>query len=190
MVAGLQANRYDLICVGKWIFASETRGADFSMPLFYTAVHAYGRADENRFDDKLGNLNAPEFKIATIDGEFNYYAAKDKFPRAQRLEMPSSTDFGMLILNVTTHKADVVFLAAAEADDYIKLHPNSIKRLTKEPVVVFDTSFMLKNGEPTFAAVLNAALRQLHSDGFIDGALDKWKAKPDAYLRLAKPYLP
>ncbi len=79
------------------------------MPIFYTAVDAYGRANETRFDSKLSNLNAPEFSIATIDGEFNDYTAKDKFPRAQRVELPALTDPGMLILNVLTHKADVIF---------------------------------------------------------------------------------
>jgi polar amino acid transport system substrate-binding protein len=94
MTAGLQADRYDLVCVGKWVFASETRGGAFTMPIFYTAVDAYGRADETRFDDKLGNLNSPEFSIATIDGEFNDYTAKDKFPKAQRVELPALADPG------------------------------------------------------------------------------------------------
>lgn len=188
MTAGLQADRYDLVCVGKWIFASETRGGAFTMPLFYTAVDAYGRADETHFDNKLSNLNAPEFSIATIDGEFNDYTAKDKFPKAQRVELPALTDPGMLILNVITHKADVVFLAKAQAEQYMAKNPGKIKQLTTEPVVVFDTAFMFKNGETGFEEVLDAALRQMHGDGYIDGLLDKYGVTPDAYLRLAKPY--
>lgn len=188
MTAGLQANRYDLVCVGKWIFASETRGGAFTMPLFYTAVNAYGRADETRFDSTLSNLNSSEFGIATIDGEFNDYTAKDKFPNAKRIELPALTDPGMLILNVTTHKADVVFLAEAQAEEYMAKNPGKIKRLTQKPIVVFDTAFMFKTGESAFADVLNSALRQMHSDGYIDGLLDKYAVAPDAYLRLAKPY--
>jgi len=188
MSADLQANRYDLVCVGKWIFASETRGSAFTMPIYYSAVYAYGRANETRFDNKLSNLNSPEYRIATMDGEFNYYVATDKIPKAKRVELPALTDFGTQILNVTTHKADVVFLAAAEAADYIRKNPGTIKRLTKDPVVVFDTAFMFKNGEPEFAEVLNSTLRQLHSDGFIHASMDRWQAAPDGYLRLAKPY--
>jgi len=188
MTAGLAADRYDLVCVGKWVFASETRGGAFTMPLFYTAVHAYGRADETRFDDKLSILDDPQYKIATIDGEFNDYAARDKFPHAQRVEMPALTDPGMLILNVTTHKADVVFLAAAQAEDYMKQHPGGLKRLTREPVVVFDTALMFKSGEAALEEALNAALRQMHSDGFIETTLKKYEASPDAYLHLARPY--
>jgi ABC-type amino acid transport substrate-binding protein len=188
MTAGLQADRYDLICVGKWIFASETRGGAFTMPLFYTAVDAYGRVDETRFDSALSNLNSPDFSIATIDGEFNDYTAKDKFPKAKRVELPALTDPGMLILNVTTRKADVIFLAKAQAEQYMAKNPRQIKQLTKEPVVVFDTSFMFKTGETAFEEVLNSTLRQMHSDGFIDGLLDKYHVAPDAYLRLAKPY--
>ncbi len=67
-------------------------------------------------------------------------------------------------------------------------NPGKIKQLTDEPVVVFDTSFMFKTGEAAFEEVLNSALRQMHSDGYIDGLLDKYHVAPDAYLRMATPY--
>lgn len=188
MVAGLQANRYDLACVGKWIYAPETKGATFTAPLFYSALYAVGRANENRFDDALSNLNSAEFTIGTIDGDVNYYMVRDHFPNARRVEMPATTDAGQLILNLTTKKTDVIFMAAGEADDYMKKHPGEIKRLTSKPVTVFDTAFMLKAGEDSLAGVLNAAIRQMQSEGFINGVLDQYNTAPDAYLRLAKPY--
>jgi polar amino acid transport system substrate-binding protein len=188
MVAGLQANRYDLACVGKWIYAPETKGAAFTAPLFYSAVYAVGRADETRFDDNLFNLNSPDFTIGTIDGDVNYYMVRDRFPNVHRVEAPALTDIGRLILDLTTKKVDVIFMAAGEADDYMKKHPGEIKRLTSKPVTVFDTAFMLKAGEDSLAGVLNAAIRQMQSEGFINGVLDKYNTAPDAYLRLAKPY--
>jgi len=188
MTAGLEANRYDLICVGKWVMADETRGGAFTMPLFYTAVHGYVRADETRFDSKLSNINSPDFVIVTRDGEVNDYLAKERFPLMRRTELPALSDPGMMVLNVVTHKADVVFLAEAQGEDYMNKNPGKIKRLTQEPVVVFDTAFMFKAGESAFGQVLDSAFRQLHSDGFIERTLDKYKVSPEAYLRLAKPY--
>jgi hypothetical protein len=82
----------------------------------------------------------------------------------------------------------VIFLAKAEAEQYMAKNPGKIKQLTKEPVVVFDTSFMFKTGEGAFEEVLNSALRQMHSDGYIDSLLDKYHVAPDAYLRMAQPY--
>ncbi|HEU0117367.1 MAG TPA: transporter substrate-binding domain-containing protein [Alphaproteobacteria bacterium] len=188
MPAGLQAGRYDIACVGKWIYAPETKGAEFTMPLFYSAMYAYGRADETRIDEKLGNLNSADFAIATIDGDVNYYMVRDRFSNTRRVEMPAMTDAGQLILNLTTKKVDVIFMAAGEGDDYIKKHPGEIKRLTSKPVTVFDTAFMIKTGESGLAGVLNATIRQMQSDGFINQVLDKYNTSPDAYLRLAKPY--
>jgi polar amino acid transport system substrate-binding protein len=188
LTAGLLANRYDLVCVGNWVYATETRGSEFTMPIFFTAVHAYGRADETRFDDALSNLNSSHYKIATVDGEFNDYTAREKFPNAGRVELPALTDPATLIMNITTRKADVVFLAAAEAEDYMRKNPGTLKRLTDKPVVVFDTALRFKTGEAAFAGVLNAALRQMHSDGYIEKTLEKYEASPDAYLRLALPY--
>lgn len=188
MVAGLEAGRYDLACVGKWIYAPETKGAAFTAPLFYSAVYAVGRADENRFDNNLSNLNSPDFAIGTIDGDVNYYMVRDRFPNVRRIEAPALTEAGQLILNLTSKKVDVIFLAAGEADDYMKKHPSEIKRLTSKPVTVFDTAFMLKAGEDGLASVLNAAIRQMQSEGFINSVLDKYNTAPDAYLRLARPY--
>jgi ABC-type amino acid transport substrate-binding protein len=188
MTAGLDADRYDLACVGRWIHTPQTHGSAFTLPLFYSAVHGYGRANETRFDDTLNTLNDPAYAIATQDGEFNYYVAKDRFPKAQTVSVPALTDTGIQIMNVLTHKADVIFLNAALADDYMRAHPGKLRRLTKEPVVVFDTAFMYKNGESAFGDILNGALRELHSNGYIRRTLDKWQASPESFLRVAKTF--
>jgi hypothetical protein len=47
---------------------------------------------------------------------------------------------------------------------------------------------MVKAGEDGLAGVLNAAIRQMQSEGYINNVLDKYNTAPDAYLRLAKPY--
>ncbi|TAH35906.1 MAG: transporter substrate-binding domain-containing protein [Alphaproteobacteria bacterium] len=187
LVVGLQANRYDLACVGKWVFIPQVRGGQFSQPLYFAKVHGYGRADESRFDDTLSTLNDPKFTIASIDGEINYYISRNKFPKAKRLEMPGIANPGELQLSVINNKADVTFLAKFSADDYIKTNPGKIKQLTKQPVAFFDTALMFKGGEAAFGGALDAALRQMHGDGFIAATLDKWKVPADSIARVKLP---
>lgn len=187
LVVGLQNNRFDLACVGKWVFMPQARGGQFSYPLYFAKVHGYGRADENRFDDKLSNLNDSQFTITSIDGEINYYIARNNFPNAKRLEMPGLTDPGQLILSVINNKADVTFMAKFTGEDYMKNNPGKIKQLTTTPVNYFDTALMFKSGESGLGGVLDAAIRQMHGDGFIAATLDKWKVSTEGIGRVKLP---
>lgn len=188
MKEGLLANRYDLACNGKWIFASQTQGAQFTQALYFTPVFAYGRMDESRLDDSLSQLNDPKFTVTSQDGEVNYFIARDVFPKAKRVELPALTDPSQLIQNVLSKKADVTFLPAYLANDYMAKKPGEIKQLTSKPVAVFDTALMFKAGEAAFAGTLESALRELQSSGFIDGTLRKHGVSPATALRAADPY--
>jgi polar amino acid transport system substrate-binding protein len=188
MTAGLMANRYDLVCNGKWVFAPQAKGGQFTIPIYFTAVHAYGRADETRLDDKLTGLNSDSYTLTSMDGEMNYYIARSRFPNAKRVEFPGLTEPGQLILAITTKKADVTFLPAFLADDYMAKNPGQIRQLTTQPLSVFDTAFMYKTGEAAFGGVLDAALRQLRGDGAIDATLDKYGVPASTTLRVATPY--
>ncbi len=188
MTAGLHANRYDLICNGKWVFAPQARGGQFTPALYYTAVHAYGRADEERFDTNLSNLNSPEYTLTSMDGEINFYISHDKFPQTKKLEYPALTSNAELILSVLNKKADATFMAAFVGNDYMDNNPGKIKQLTEQPIWVFDTALMYKTGEAKFGGILDAAIRQLHSAGFINETLDKHNVKKQETLRVGKPY--
>lgn len=184
---GLQHNRYDVACIGKWIFAPQVKNAIFTMPTYYSAVHAYVRSDETRVKEDLSNLNDAQFKLVTIDGELNHYLALDRFPKAGRVELPAMSDAGQAISNITTEKADVMMLAVGMAESYMQQNPGKLKQLTTKPVAVFDTAYMVKAGEESLVSLLNAALRQLHSDGYIEHLIHKHGGKK-GYRPLALPY--
>jgi ABC-type amino acid transport substrate-binding protein len=188
MTTGFLAGRYDLVCNGKWVFAPQARGGAFTPPLYYTAVHAYGRADETRFDDALSNMNSKDYTLTSMDGEINYYISYDMFPKTKKLEYPTMTSNAELIQSVINNKADATFMAAFLGNDYMAKNPGQIKQLTKDPIWVFDTALMYKIGESSFGDMLEAAIRQLHSSNYINQTLDKYNVSPDETLRVAKPY--
>jgi ABC-type amino acid transport substrate-binding protein len=187
MSAGLENNRYDLVCNGKWVMAAQGRGSQYTPTIFFTAVHAYGRADDDRFDDDLRRLNDPAHAVTSIDGEINYYIARDMFPRAQRVEFPSMTDNGQLFEAVNTKKADATFAAGYMGNDYMSRNPGHIKKISRQPLAEFDTAFMFKAGEPAFAAMLEAAIRQMHAAGTINAILDRYKISSNDALRVKLP---
>lgn len=180
MTAGLMANRYDIICNGKWIFAPQAVGGQFSPPIYYTIVQAYGRNDENRIAPDLSNLNNPEFTVTSMDGELNYYIARDRFPKAKRVEYPALSNPGELILGLITKKADVTFLPVFMAKDYMTKNPGKIKQLSANPVSVFDTAIMFQLGDYKLAGLLDASIRQLQGQHFIDDTLKKYGVDSEA----------
>lgn len=187
MAAGLQSNRYDLVCNGKWVLAPQARGGQFTPPIYFSTVNAYGRADESRLMPTLNNLNDPAYTLTSMDGEVNYYIARDLFPKAKKVEFPSMTDNGLLFEAVLTRKADVTFAAGFMGSDYIKKNPGRIKKLNAKPVSQFDTAYMFKTGETAFAGVLDAAIRQMHSSGTIKSIMDRYGIREDEAMRVKLP---
>src|SRR6516162_8652390 len=60
---GLNSDRYDVFAGGLWPNASRAKAADFSIPIYYGAVKAYGRSDEKRFENNLDAINASDVRI-------------------------------------------------------------------------------------------------------------------------------
>ena len=187
MSAGLQTDRYDLICNGKWVLAPQARGGQFTPPLYFSTVQAYSRIDDTRFDKDLGQLNDSTFTVTSMDGEVNYYIARDMFPNAKRVEFPSMTDTGQLFEAVLTKKADVTFAAAFTGSDYMAHNPGKIKQVSIKPVALFDTAFMFKTGEAAFAGILDATIRQMQAAGTIKAILDRYQVSENQAIRVSLP---
>lgn len=188
MAAGLNANRYDLSCAGNWVYAPQGRRAGYSMPIHFEHVHGYVRNDDFRFDGKLESLNDPAYKIATIDGEISFDIARDQFPNASRVELPALVDFSQAFLNVTTGKADAVFLSSMIAEEYMKKNPGKVRQFTTTPVRAFETAYMFKSQEPGMRDMLNAALRELRNKGYIESLLRKYETETSRFIRPSPPY--
>jgi carboxyl-terminal processing protease len=51
MLEGLRVGRYDIVGSGIWPNAARARHADFSIPLYYSAIGVYVRSGDDRFSD-------------------------------------------------------------------------------------------------------------------------------------------
>ncbi|SDU02507.1 polar amino acid transport system substrate-binding protein [Verrucomicrobium sp. GAS474] len=192
MIEGLATGRYDVVMMA-WASGARARLADFSMPLFYSAVNAYARPDDKRFTpgaslDQILSAN-PDLKIATVDGDVTEVIAKSKFPNAKTYSLPQNADIASLLLSVSTKKADLVFEEAASAKYFLDHNPGTLREVSNgTPVGVCPNIMLIPRGQPEFKAMLNNALAELVDLGYVDTLIKQYEPFPGALLPLSTPY--
>lgn len=189
MVEGIRTGRYDLVPSGVWPSANRARYADFSVPLFYSGIVVYARTDDRRFDNNFQAINDKAITISTIDGTVQDAMAHKDFPHAKVLSHPEMSDASMILLDVTSRKADVTFIEPGLAAIFLKSHPGEVRNVSPaKPLGVVGNTMMFKAGEPSFKAMLNTALCELINTGVVDRLIDKYEPHQGSYYRIARPY--
>lgn len=191
LIEGLRANRYDVFAGGLWPNSQRGKVVQFSKPVFYSSVRAYGRTNDSRLTKNLEMLNSPKFKIAVIDGTVEDYIARTDFPKAQRLSLTQLSPFSQNLLNVASAKADLTFAEPGIVNIFLKDNPGTLKELAPEkPLRIFGNALAFKLGEVKFASMINTALDELVNDGTIELLIKKYEPAQGAFLRTALPYRP
>jgi polar amino acid transport system substrate-binding protein len=188
-IQGLKNDRFDMFCGIIWENATRGREMSFSQPIAYSALHLYTRLDDKRFDEDVSILNAPEFKLATMDGEMSSVIAKKFFPDAQTVSLPAMSDGAQLFLQVADGKADGVFLEPGLAQEFANKNPDKIRQATKEPFSIFPITFGLKKeADVRMMDTVNSALGEMINQGRVNELITKYEPDTSIYMPLAKPY--
>jgi ABC-type amino acid transport substrate-binding protein len=190
MIEALNSDRCDIIGSPAWSNSTRGRSAEFAQPVYYSAINAYVRANDNRFDKDVNIANNNSYKIVTVDGETSQAITTKQFPNAQTLQLPQSTDVSQMLLNVADGKADMAFLEPTVANQYMKTNPGTIKNVSAEkPVVIYANVMMIKKGEFAFKTMIDNAITESLSNGFIDGVINQYEQEyPGGFYRVAPPY--
>ncbi len=191
MIEALNSNRCDIIGSPAWSNSTRGKSAEFTVPLYYSAINAYVRANDNRFDNDIKIANDPQYKLSTLDGETSQLIASRQFPKAQTLQLPQTADVSQMLLNVVDGKADMAFLEPTVANEYIKNNPGKVKNISiVKPVVVYGNIMMVKKGEFEFKTAMDNAFNELLSSGYIDDLINQYeKDYPGGFYRVAVPYV-
>lgn len=188
MIEGLETNRYDIVVTPVWATSDRARVVDFSKALFFSPVFAYKRAGNTGIAvDNSSALNSEGLTIATIDGATAEIIANEDFPRVKRVSLPQSSDFGQLLLTVSSGKADLTFTEPADAAVFMRNNPHSVERIGG-PVRVFANCYIFKRGQMEFKNMLDTALDQLSNSGAADRIISKYEPQPNLLYRAACPY--
>ncbi|HCM83783.1 MAG TPA: hypothetical protein DIS76_04375, partial [Rhodospirillaceae bacterium] len=183
-IAGMQSGRYDALCSGLSPNAAEAREMGYSIPVYYTAVGAYVRADDTRFLDKTGEerwaaLNDKAIKISSMDGSLNSIIAKTDFPNAEIFSIPNMSDEAQMAENVSVGKADVNFMEIYRAAQYDKNNPGKLMNIdASKPIRVFPNVMGLPIGDMRMKSMVDNAIDELHYSGFVDQVLPKYEIVP------------
>ncbi len=190
MIEGLEAGRYDIVPTGIWPNATRGRQADFTIPLYYSAIGVYVRSKDNRFNsNNLSKINSSDIKISTIDGQVPDVIAREQFPLAKRVSHPEMANASDPLLDVTQGKADLTFIEPGIAADFLKSNPGTLKNITvQKPVEIFGNTMMIKRGEYEYKNMLNVAIEELINNGYVDRICNKYEPAPGVYYRIAPPY--
>lgn len=189
MIEALNSNKCDIIGSPAWSNSTRGKSAEFSTPLYYSAINAYVRADDYRFDADITAANNSNYKLATVDGETSQVIASRQFPNAKTLQLPQLTDVSQMLLNLADGKVDMAFLEPTVANQYIKNNPGKVRAISK-PVVVYSNVMLIKKGEFAFKSSIDNALVELLNNGYVDGIISKYeKEYPGGFYKVAVPYV-
>jgi polar amino acid transport system substrate-binding protein len=189
MVEAVESGRVDVVVAGVWPSSARARRADFSLPIFYSAVRVYVKEGDTRFDGGLQAVNSDNIKIATLDGEMSAIIAATDFPNAKTVSLPQTADAAQVLLLVAQGKADITFMEPAIALEYGSKNPGQIKEVPGiRPVRLFGNTYLVSNSEPKLRKTLDIAIEELVNSGTVDKIIDRYEAYPSSMLRPAFQY--
>lgn len=189
-VEGLLQGRYDALCIGYWRSAKEGQYIDYTIPFFYSALGAFVRADDHRFDAGINLLNDQKVALITTDGALAEVVARTDFPQMKVRTLPNLADISQLMTEIVTGKADVGFFELMNSAQFSKSNPGKLRLLNPgQPLRVFQNTLGLPPNEPQLKSMLDSALYEMRDSGFIEKLLRKYEPEQGTMYRVAVPYV-
>ena len=186
ILQGLQSNRYDAVCVGYFKTSSRANGADFTKPILYVPTYIYVRANENRFQN-LSELNTPDVKMGTMDGEYSDILRHLRFEKTQSVSLMGLSSAAERFALVATGKADFTIAEGALGLDYMANNPNKVKILGP-PVSMGASTLLVPMDEYPLVAYLNAGIDSLILSGHLNMIIEKYQKHEGEFYLPAHPY--
>jgi polar amino acid transport system substrate-binding protein len=189
-VEELKDGRVDAVCDdGPYVF-SEMKFLDYTSPLYYVPVFAYGRADEQRFKSQ-GDLNHKDVHFIGMDGDLSVALVQRRFPQATLSTLPSTTDSGQLMLNVKDKKADITIIDPPSVATFNASNPPGVKAVAGgEPVAIYPVGFSVKKGDAELALMINSGIAALWNTGEAASILHKYDPRGTMFYGVANGYRP
>jgi len=188
-IEGLESDRYDI--VGSPVWANPKRGklATLSIPVYYSAIGVFVRANENRFSSNLDLINNPNVRIGTIDGESADLIARTDYPKATRISSAQTTDFSQILHDLATNKCDVFFTEPYFANEFLINNPDTIKNIAEtNPIRLYGNCYMIKRNSFQQQQMLNVTIQGLIDIGYVDKVIAKYVPNPREFFRTVNIY--
>ncbi len=172
--AGFKTGRYDMACISMWPDAAKYKNFLLSIPLYYSAIYPWVRADDTRFDGHPEKIDSADVRIAAIDGAFSYNLAKSSFPKAQIVAVSPEAQIAEYYMTVTSRKADILNSDYDEIAPFLEKNPGLLRKVDNvPPLSIYPQVLAVNAGEYQMQSMINSALQFLVDNG----ALEKLQKK-------------
>lgn len=166
-IEGLKAHRYDAFCSQLWPDAGRTKFLSLSLPMTYTLVNAYVRADDHRFDGNLERTNQSDITIPAIEGDISVEMAQKGFPNAKVLALSQTATVSDMLMSLLSKKTDIIFLSQSLFEGAIA--PHNKGKIIQVPDVpasfIFPSHYGFNSGEVQLRDMVNVVLQKMIDDG-------------------------
>jgi ABC-type amino acid transport substrate-binding protein len=159
-----------------WPDAPKYKNFALTIPVFYSTIYPWVRADDTRFDNNPEKINDPAVKIGVVDGAFSYHLAREVFPNASLAALPQTAQSGEFYLSLLTKKSDVINIDIDEANAYLAEHPGTMRRVKGAgPVKVMPLVLAVPINNPQLKGMIDNALALMINNGFTEKLQAKYK---------------
>jgi polar amino acid transport system substrate-binding protein len=191
LIPSISAGKCDIIGSPAWSNSVRGKSSEFSVPLYYSAINAYVRTSDNRFNGNPLIANNPQYTVIDEDGETSQVIVQRQFPNAKVVTIPQNNDVSEMLLDVTSNKADMAFVEASIANQFLKTHPGALKNVSgNTPVAVYGNVYLIKKGEFEFKTAIDNAMNELLGNGYITQLISQYgKDYPGGFYNVAPPYV-
>lgn len=187
MAEGLYSDRYDMVVGGIWPNSTRSKKVDFSTTLYYSAVNAYVKVNDYRFNTPK-DIDSNNIIIATVDGEMSSIIAKNSYPTVKTLSLPQDASIAQNLLNVKSGKADVTFVEQAVANDFLTNNPGSIKNPFSGYIRIFGNTIVLPKGQDSFTNMINTAMQEIINSNDAERIVRSYEKYPNSFYLPQKPF--
>ena len=174
--AALNANKIDVMCATMWPSPARFSDTTFTSRVeFYSLMFPIVRSDDHRFDKGLAAVNNKSIKVTGIEGDVTSDVAVEKLPNSTKAFLGASASPAEMLMQITTKKADVLFIDRGAVNEFSKTNPDVLKVVDQNgPVRVFGEHIMVKLGEHNLRNILDMAMLQLTNDGYFEELTKKY----------------
>ena len=175
MSADLKRGEYDVIADPIFQTIPRAREFAFTEPYAYFADGiAVVRKDETRFSD-FDSLDKSGVTIAVGQGWASETLVRARFSKAEIKSIQTGTDLLQVFNEVVSGRSDVAVADGADAERFVKEHPDSVKALwLDDPPAKMPAGFALRLTDRRGADFLTVCLRNLKSTGILESLASKY----------------
>lgn len=171
MIAGVVANKYDIVMSGTSMNVKRAKAVGYTMPyVFVGTIPMTTKAKVGRFTS-WADANKPGVKVAVILGTVFEEHARAAFPKATivKIEAPATA-----YQEVLSGRADVTITSNIDASKLVQKYRNLVTFGAGELRNRRPLAYITAQNDYTWINFLNNWVQMKHAGGYFDGLATKW----------------